>query len=244
LEYNVVIKELEALYFEFKNKFDRITESNRYHKDDVRLAYYILSFQDIDSAIHLLMFNTKLFSDQKSITPFYSEFGTKNRFERLANQELINRRLNNYQFIANQYSISIFSKFEYCVRLVIRGYKKKDYIKYGQSITKLFYYCVCEFRNQSKFFKQLDPEIFEYITTIRNTIHNNGVYMPLTKNEIDKTVYDLDDKPFTFQYGKLLVIDDPWTVHFKMTKKLLSIFDELIKVPEIDLIEYIYDLST
>jgi hypothetical protein len=242
---NQTIEQLNNLYLDFENK--TINLKSRYRSKDARLAYYYLSYQNIDATINLLILNEENIKYDQRMTPLYNSFGIGRRFDNLTiplELRLSQTRKNIEQFIANQYSLSIFCIFEHSFRTIIREIYPSEYKNLENRFINMFEHFVKEFRNQSPYFSTLKPSFFVFLNAVRNTIHTNGIYLPYGKNVgYTRILPDLNGTPILFEYGKVIPYNGVWESHVQMGQLFFSIFNELIEIPSIQSRSYVEDPS-
>ncbi len=235
---------LDKLYLDYLIKCDSI--KSQYRENDVRLSFYYLSYQNIDAAIHLLIFNRKNLNEEE-LRQDYRVNNLKNRFANLPfPPELRIRQMSNNfeQFIANQYSLSIFFLFEHSFRTIVRQIYPSDYTKMETSFIKMFEFFVNKFRNDSIYFAQLSSSFLDFFNAVRNSIHTNGLFLPYGKNiGYKRTLEDLNGTQIEFEYGKVIPYNGVWNSHIQMTEKFFSIYNELIEIQKIKSEPFIEDPS-
>lgn len=242
-----IINELDKLRISFRYKCIELKNKLSYQDKDVRLSYYYLSYQNIDSAIDLLMFSDEALESPDKLSSFYKTYDIESKLDNPdfdPNADYIQTRNNLLQFIANQYSFSIFSLFEHSFRTIIRHSYPSDYAKMEDSFFNMFSFFVKQFKNNSQYFANLDPPFIGFFNAIRNSIHNNGLFLPNNKkNGYTKTLKDLDGNQIIFEYGKLIPSQKVWRSHIQMTEKFSTIYSELIEIHKIKKEPFIEDPS-
>jgi hypothetical protein len=238
------LKDLDKIYLDFVNKCGSV--KSKYLENDVRLSYYYLSYQNIDAALHLLIFNREKLKEEQ-LRQIYRANNIKNRFDGLQfPPELRIRQMstNFEQFVANQYSLSIFCLFEHCFRIMIRQIYPAEYRRMEKGFMDMFKFFVNKFRSNSVYFSQLNSSFFDFFNAVRNSIHTNGIFLPHGKNIGYKKIYhDLSGNQITFEYGKIIPYNGVWNSHIQMTEKFFLIYNELIEIQEIKSEPFIKDPS-
>jgi hypothetical protein len=239
-----LIKSLDIVYLEFTKKVHRI--NNTYQSNDIRLSYYYLTYQNIDATTHLLISSEENLENETRVSRNYSKYGVRNRLDDFQNPEpkLIQIRNNLEQFIANQFSMSVFSLFEHSFRIIIKHCYPNDYSKMENAFMDMFKHFVREFGKYSQYFLHLDSSFFDFFNTVRNSIHTNGLFLPRNKNLGYSKIYqDLDGNTILCEYGKIIPYQGVWNSHIRMTEKFFSIFNEMLDVPRIRREHFIEDPS-
>lgn len=147
---NHIIEQLNNLYLDFEGKTMNI--KSRYRPKDVRLSYYYLSYQNIDATVNLLILNEENSKNEQNMMRLYRSYSISKRFDNLTiplELRLSQASKNIEQFIANQYSLSIFCIFEHCFRTIIRHIDLTEYKNLEKRFMDMFKHFVKEFKNQS-----------------------------------------------------------------------------------------------
>lgn len=247
--YRDVVYQLEKQCIAFEDKLDQLkrSEFDASRDDDIRLSFYYLAIQNIEAAIHLLILSNYASKEKKTLASLYVEYRLRDRslnnrkqvlpFERI--------RLNNSQFIANQYFISIYSLFEHCIRFIlkecVRDFKQSDLL----SIKKMVKYLLETFCDQNEHIKRFDIDIFYAMNSMRNAVHSNGLYLPPTKdpkNE-NKVFRNSEAGIIVFNYNDIIQGKDVWKKYIFMIYELLKLFNAIMEIAIIKSNRYIEDPS-
>lgn len=245
--YITIIQQLEELINVHQDKLFELHEDKVFHdENDVRLSYYHYSIQHIDATIHLLMYNTSLSLDINQLIPYYNGYKIKNRFNNHEKKIIpfSSNRQNMYQFIANHYSFSIYSNFEYIIRCISMKIYEHFYHNCSNKVIDLVTKIMSKSIDEDDFNKNTRYRLINY-NRIRNAVHNNGVFYPTDVNQKDKKISFefVKGDPVYFIYGKPISGSNPWTTHLKMTEDLFSLYDQIISIPNIRSYPYIPDPS-
>lgn len=244
-----LIHNLEDQCICFEDKLDSLKKSefDENRDNDVRLSFYYLSIQLIEAAIHLMILNNHASKDSDTITSLYAEYGLRDRSLNSDKQVLPFEkiRVNNSQFITNQYFISIFSLFEHCLRIILKECAENLNPRDLSSIKKMVEYILKEYSDQNEYIKNFDSSIFYAMNDMRNAVHNNGLYFPQKKNSENenKIFHDSEAGVVFFRYKHVIHGTDPWKMNIFMIYELFRLFNAIIEVQVIKSNTYIEDPS-
>lgn len=81
----------------------------------------------------------------------------------------------------------------------------------------------------------------DLITSIRNSIHNNGLYVPRGEKKSNSIIWN--NTRFHFDENKPIIIKDIWSHLIPISNEIYITFNDVINSPEIQRIRY-YDDPT
>ncbi|MGD9533821.1 MAG: hypothetical protein AB7V56_08645 [Candidatus Nitrosocosmicus sp.] len=252
-KYSRVIQGLQSKYSLFVDKLDELKSTEKYKSnksnEDARLSFYLLTINYLDAAIHLLSFNTLHATRIEELPRYYSHFNIKIPRSKIFDRMIPFRsiRVNNCQFIANQFSISVYSAFESSLRNIMRAVNCWFFVDNESNIICLLDRLMSESKNHKKYLEDYRGYFIAF-NKIRNSIHNNGVHWIYSKNQKNEKnsklfVEILEGEHTVFELGQLIKGGDPWEVHTKMTEILLKIHNDMIEIPRVEKPLFIYDPS-
>jgi len=141
------------------------------------------------------------------------------------------------QMISMSYFFFIFSSFEHSIRRIIQVYNselnKSQLNKSQSNINTLL----------KEVIKNLDldnkDEFIDLFILIRNSIHNNGLFIPRGTSSNRKIIRK--GIPFHFDKNKSIEIKDLWIHWISISKEIVSLFNSIINSEKIKKIRYFPD---
>lgn len=158
-------------------------------------------------------------------------------------REMIRCNFNGYTATAAFHLI--FSSFESTIRSIVRHLDRAKYSQISGRFDQIYGYVLDATQLKKRYSKFMN-----LLTTIRNTIHNNGVYSPTYKK--NKRTGKLIQKnkqiswkqfKFKFRVGRIVKFYDFWNFIFSIARTLLKLMKEIINSSKISQIKKINDLS-
>jgi hypothetical protein len=226
-----LINDLESLLSKNFKTIHNLTTYQRLNQNDARVTFFKHLVNVIDSTILFLIVGHKYLGDEDwwkiiqqeySLSsrpiPFYTEFDYYD------------------QQVTISYFHLIFSSFESSIRLIAKTY---DYTLYE---SQRDFSPLC--KGLLKKLKMLSKEknrFADLITSIRNSIHNNGLYVPRSIEKPKPIVWN--NTRFHFDENKPIIIKDIWSHLIPISNEIYGTFNDVINSPEIQRIRY-YDDPT
>lgn len=236
MELKEIVSELEGLFWEYVSINQLLQQTHGYKITDVRISFYKLSYHAIDATLHLIMFMTQGLKDVLTLNKYYQAFklfNVRNRLSRYPNPEkfVIEEHDNVNQYLATGYFISIFSIFEHSFRILAKLYDHNQYKIDEGSINHLYNHFIPQYKKDSPSLDKQYTDFFDYLTTIRNSIHNNGRYISRGIHQLPKQVKDFDGIVYTFHHDTIISVNDVWNNNIRMTKAFSSIYNDIVLLP-------------
>lgn len=245
MQLNHIVKELNNVFHDFAIYEARIRKQYQLRDTDIRFTYYRHSHHNIDSAIHLLMISASEWENKSHLESLYQMFKIPSRFklyEKLSKtpKEILFEITN--QFIANGYSTIMYHLFEHSFRVICQEYDVAKYNRQKGRFGAIFPTFVKDFKEQTNLLDDINIEVYEYVQIVRNSLHNNGVFVSPTKT--DRTdILNLDNIRITLKHNQHITVTDSWYELLRMSRWYLMIFTGIIAVPKIASLDYIEDPS-
>jgi hypothetical protein len=245
--YIQIINQLEEMINLYQDKYFDLRETGLFNWNDVRLSFYQYTIQHIDALIHLLMYNTWISSNINFLmNNFYLKYNVRNRFNEHLKKVIpfYRNRENINQFIANQYSFSVYSTFEFVIRCISMKIYEQSYIHCSRKLIDLVTRIMKKSKNYEMYREDTKSRLENY-NRIRNAVHNNGVFYPTDLTQKDKKfAFEFSRGEIVyFEYGKPISSSFAWKIHLKMTEDLFYLYDQILSVPEIRNYPFIADPS-
>jgi hypothetical protein len=214
-----LIRELDSL---LKENIDRVYYllGQKLREDDARVTFFKHINIVLSSAIISLIFVDRHLNTPDWLNCIRTEYSLSDR------KGIRFRELNYYsQTTVNGTFIQIFNSFEHAIRRICEKYDNRLYESKKGSIGPL-----CK-----KFFSQLElnnkNKFIDLITYLRNSLHNNGLYMPLRDPE-NKEI-EWNDTIFTFIVNEP-IRSDLWRSLVPICREITGLFNEIISTKAIE----------
>ena len=139
------------------------------------------------------------------------------------------------QTVMNGFFLFIFNSFEHSVRLVIKQYSPDVFEEQKDSINTL-----CKWITKDLRLKKRDKFI-DLITLLRNSFHNNGIFIPAGKSPNRKivwnntTYYFSENQPIKESKGEM------WLSFVPISREIISFFKDIIQSKDIGKFGYYHD---
>lgn len=133
----------------------------------------------------------------------------------------------------------IFSSFEGTIRSIVRHLDRVKYSQISGRFDQIYGYVLDATRLKRRYSK-----FTNLLTTIRNTLHNNGVYSPMYR--MNKCTGKLIQKNkqiswrhfrFKFRVGRIVKFHDFWNFIFCIVRTLLKLMKEIVNSSKISQIK-------
>jgi hypothetical protein len=224
-----LINELESLLSECFDTIANLTTYQQIKENDARVTFFKHLVNVIDSTIVSLLVAHKYLGDENWWKEIQKEYNLS------ARRIPFVREFAYYdQVVTNSFFHLMFSSFESSIRLIVKRYdsnlynSQRDFNPLSKGlISKL------KLGNKDKF--------IDLISSIRNSIHNNGLYVPMGSIKNKKIVWN--NVMFHFDENKPIAIKDLWSSLIPILREVYSIFSGIINSDEIKKIMY-YDDRT
>lgn len=134
----------------------------------------------------------------------------------------------------------MFSSMESSMRLIMKSMDSTQYEKMQGSFDSIYLWLISRLNLPKKYVKLMDV-----LRLIRNTIHNNGVYSPISKKGKVPRNKQISWKGIRcrFSVNRNVKVDDFWKLVFATTSDCLSLLQQIIDSNEVSKIIYIKDPS-
>jgi hypothetical protein len=216
-----LINELESLLKQCFDTIDNLRSYQQIKENDVRVTFFKHLVNVLDSTILFLIVARKYFGNEN----WWKEYNLSIR------PFPFSREFDYYdQVVTNSFCLFIISSFESSIRLIIKRYDSNLYQSQRdfnplckELISKLNLY------NKDKF--------IDVILTVRNGIHNNGVYIP--RGHIKNKKIEWNNVIFHFDENKPISIT--WSNLVSFSKEIYKIFTDIINSNQIKKIAYYHD---
>ena len=213
-----LIRELDSL---LKENLDCVYYllGQKLREDDARVTFYKHINIVLSSAIISLIFVDKHLDTPNWLNCIRAEYSLSDR------RAIRYRELNYYyQTTVNCTFIHLFNAFEHAIRRICEKYDNRLYESKKGSIGLL-----CK-----KLFRQLElnnkDEFIDLITHLRNSLHNNGLYMPL--RDLENKEIEWNDTIFSFIVNQPIK-SDLWRSLIPICKETTCLFNEIISTKTI-----------
>ena len=222
-----VIDELESLLQQCFSTLDDLLSIQKISQNDARVTFFKHIVNVIDSSIIFLTLSHRYFGDE----PWWSD---TQRMYNLSTRPIPFDREFDYcdQMISMSYFFFLFSSFEHSIRRIIHVYNPALYNS-QPDLSSLLKRLIknLSLENQDQF--------IDLITSIRNSIHNNGLYIPRGISSTRRIIWK--SIPFHFDKNKSIEMKDLWLHWINISKEIISIFNRIINSEKIKKIRYYPD---
>jgi len=145
------------------------------------------------------------------------------------------------QFIVNGYSSTMYHLFEHSFRVICQEYDSVKYDRQKGRFGTIFPTFVNDFKTQTNLLDGINTDVYEYVQIVRNSLHNNGIFVSPTKNDREN-ILNFDNIKITLKHNQPITTN-VWYELFRMSRWYLMIFNGIISVPKIASLNYIKDPS-
>lgn len=232
-----IIKNLEALFNSCYTKEQKLLQEGK-KQNDVRVTFFKHMINTINSSIHLIIFSdTVLFTDEwwsKSLSTYKIQ-------QRHFGHTIIETRNKEIEYIDQHLTFSFFiftfHTLESSFKMMCKHCFPSDYYMNGKNDDKgvhnfrnLFERVMCNLNLWDDDLKSF----IEVVVKFRNSLHNNGVFINDKGNSPPPLTWE--NNTYSFTHGQPILIDsnsDLWNEYLRFTRKFISVFEKIIKSPEI-----------
>jgi hypothetical protein len=209
-----LINDLESLLSECFNTITNLTTYQQIKENDARVTFFKHLVNVIDSTIVSLLVAHKYMGDENwwnEVQKEYSLFARPIPFV---------REFDYYdQVVTNSFFLLMFSSFESSIRLIVKRYDSKLYNS-QRDFNPLSKGLISKLKLGHK------DRFIDLISSIRNSIHNNGLYVPKGSTKSKKVVWN--NVMFQFDENKPIAIKDLWSSLIPISREVHSIFSGII----------------
>lgn len=201
--------------------------------NDIRYSYYRLSSGIVDSTILLIMLCDRGFKTEGYLESTYNSYSLNNRIKLYTGHSKTSKQIlwdNMKSFVGTSYFHGIYHTFEHSFGTIGKFYNSDLYEK-TRGMKNLFPKFLEIYKKNTDQLENVDPRTFEYIRNIRNSVHNNGVFIPDKTNIIEPL--NFDKGKVKFSPYQTITVDDMWEVNLKMSLWCFNVITGIITVPEI-----------
>lgn len=240
-------KELDNISDDFIQYNNQIKRRYNLSETDIRFTFFRASHHNIDACIHLLLMSDEGTSNITYLEEAYKKFNLHDRFEMYSKsstppQEIL--FVITGQLIKNGFHTSMYHLFENAFRIICQRYNKKMFeIQEKFGFGGIYDHFIKDYKNKTPMLDNARTHLYEYVQIVRNSIHNNGVY--IDRNKHDRlNVLNFNNIHITIEHDKPIKTEDGiWDELFKMSRWYMGIIGGIITVPFIEGIRYIEDPS-
>lgn len=238
-----LINDLESLLQECFKTIDNLRGPQQIKENDARVAFFKHLVNVINSTLLFLIMSKKYFVNYDNSTNecwwkgIQKEYNLSNRRFDFDRQRLYYDQVVTYSFL-----ILIFSSFESSIRLITKQYDPTLYQSNeskGYSFNSLCQKLMRKLKLKSKTRKE-NGKFIDLIVLFRNSIHNNGAYMPRKTTKKPREI-EWNNTVFRFVENELISQPQLWSNLISFSKEIRKIFTDIINSPEIKKISFYYD---
>jgi hypothetical protein len=226
-----LIKDLDEILQSCSETVENLLEYQKLNQDDTRVSFFKHYINTLDSTILSLVFSHKYLGSEEWWNDTQKEYSLSLR------PIEFDREFDYYdQMIILYYFHFTFSSLESSIRLICKRYDPELYSTQKRSFSSLFTKLIInlDITDRKERIKFID-----LISSIRNSIHNNGVYVPTNDNEKPKRI-QWNKTFFVFKPNRPIEFDI-WNHFISISKEILKIYTEIINSLEIKKIIYFSD---
>src|SRR5829696_4503221 len=214
-----LVGDLEAFIQEC---FDAIENLNSYQKisqNDARITFFKHLANVVDSTILFLVVAHKYLGDEN----WWKD--TQKEYVLAARPIPFDKEFDYYDLVVTiSYFQLIFSVFESSVRLIVKTYDPPLY-QSQRDFNPLCKRLLSDLGLSGK------EDFIDLISTIRNSIHNNGRFVPRGSTKTKRIKWN--NILFSFDEDKPIIISQLWSTFIPFSKEIFNIFSCVISSPEI-----------
>jgi hypothetical protein len=225
-----LIKEIDELLKNSSNCAQNLISYQKLKENDARVTFFKHVNVVLDSSIISLILANKYLGKEEWWKEIYNRYN-------LSKRPYNYRREFGYfdQIIMNGYYLFIFNSFEHSLRLICKRYDSALYQEQKNSLNALLKGMIKELRLKKR------DKFIDLLTYLRNSMHNNGLFVPGGKLSNRKIVWN--NTIYTFNED-LQIKDsksDMWLSFIPISKEITIVFNELIDTNQIRSIRYFHD---
>jgi hypothetical protein len=227
-----LINQLEFLLRECFKNIDILIGPEHIKENDARVTFFKHLVNVIDSTILFLVVSHKHLSNENWWKDIQKEYNLSTR--RIS----FNKEFDYYdQVVTFSFLILVFSSFESSIRLITKQYDATLY----QSQKDYGFNSLCkELMRKLKLLTKENDKFIDLFVLLRNSIHNNGAYMPLKSPKKPREI-KWNNTVFRFVENELISPPQLWPNLISFSKVICKIFTDIINSSEIKKIGYYHD---
>ena len=212
-----LIKEVDSLLQICADDAQNLMSYQNLKQNDARVTFFKHVNVALDSATISLILAHKYLGAEDWWKDIYNEYGLSKR------PYDYNREFSYFdQTVMNGYFLFIFNSFEHSLRLISKQYDNTLYQNQKNSLNAL-----CKGMIKGLALKKRD-DFIDLVTYLRNSMHNNGLFVPggkLTGRKIvwNNTIYSFNENQ-PIKDSK----SDMWLSFVPISKEIRTIFNEII----------------
>lgn len=224
-----LITQIDALHKECSDQINNLLIYQKMKHNDARVAFFKHMNNILDSSILSLIFAFK-YLDKSNLDAIHKEYGLS---PRLYDYDGEVRYFD--QITMNSYFLFTFNVFEHAVRLVCKGYNRQLFAQQESRFNAL-----CKIITKDLGLKKRDNFI-DLLTYLRNSFHNNGLFVPGGKLPSKKIVwnntmyYFNNNQPINESKG------DIWLSFVPISEEIITFFKEIIYSNQVKKFTYFHD---
>lgn len=241
-----LVLDLENLSNDFIQYNNSIKDHYNLLENDVRFSYFRMSHHTVDAAIHLLIMSDMDTQDREYLKRVYTTYPIVDRFELYSRslkptQEILFTIAG--QLLISGFFSSMYHLFENAFRILCQCYDSTKYDNQKGKLGNIFPTFMKQFKRDTSLLNGINTQVFEYIEIVRNSIHNNGVYVDRDKNDRNN-ILNLEKKRVTIFHGRPIPAENGvWYEIIKMSTWFMLVIGGIIGVPKIASIQHVEDPS-
>ena len=222
-----LIGELEILLQQCFSIIDDLLKLQKFSQNDARVTFFKHIVNVIDSSIIFLTTAHRYFGDESWWIETQSKYN-------LSKRPIYFDREFDYcdQMISMSYFFFLFSAFEHSIRRITEVFSPELYNSQS-SFSPLLKGLIKKLNLNN------EDNFVDLITSIRNSIHNNGLYIPRNSTISRKIVWK--NIAFHFDKNKQFTKEELWLHWINITKETINLFNKIINSNEIKKISYYND---
>ena len=225
-----LILEIECLLGESLDYSLNLLNYQKLKENDARVTLFKHVNVVLDSASTSLILAHKYLGELESWSKIQKDYGRSSR-------PYDYKRQFDYfdQTIMNGFFLSMFNSFEHSVRLIIKRYNLIEFEKQKDSISAL-----CKWITKDLRLKKRDKFI-DLIALLRNSFHNNGVFVPAGKLKNRSIVWNNTTYNFSENQSMNESKADMWLSLVPISREIISFFKDIIQSNAIGKLGYYPD---
>jgi hypothetical protein len=113
------------------------------------------------------------------------------------------------QFIANGYFSNMYQFFENAFKIICQEYDLSKYDLQNSKFANIFVTFMNEFKTKTHLLNGINTDVYEYVQVIRNSIHNNGIFVSPKKND-RPNITNFDGDILTIKHNQVIPVTSVW----------------------------------
>ena len=136
----------------------------------------------------------------------------------------------------------MYHLFEYAFKIICQEYDPSKYDLQNSKFANIFVTFMNEFKTKTHLLNGINTDVYEYVQIVRNSIHNNGMFVSPKKND-RPNITNFDGDILTIKHNQVIPVTSVWEDLFKMSNWFNMIFTGIISIPKIELTPLILNQS-